>query len=217
MNLVRRVLDEKLIRNTSRLVCALMMAAFVRAQERPGDAIQKQLAAAATQRQAVQKQVEMTAQYRISPRSSAIEGDADCDPLPAAEITPIVDAAAQGHQLQTALLRGVIDQESGGRPCAVSVKGARGLMQLMPATLDQFQVSDAFDPKQNIEAGAQFMKQLLDRYKGDLKLALAAYNAGPNAVDQANGIPDIKETRDYVDSILKKMQTDKPKDPVPPK
>ena len=62
-------------------------------------------------------------------------------------------------------------------------------MQLMPAAIDQFQVEDAFDPKQNVEAGAQFLKQLLEKYKGDLSLVLAAYNAGPAAVDQANGIP----------------------------
>src|SRR5689334_21064079 len=104
------------------------------AQARPSDAIQKQLAAAAIQRQAVKKQAEMAAQYRVW-GPMAVE---DCDPLPAAEITPIVDAAAQQHQLETRVLRGVIDQESGGRPCAVSSKGARGLMQLMPATVEQF-------------------------------------------------------------------------------
>lgn len=125
--------------------------------------------------------------------------------MPAVEITPIVDAAAQGNQLKSALIRGVIEQESGGRACAISAKGARGLMQLMPATIEQFQVSDPFDPKQNVEAGAQFLKQLLDKYKGELALALAAYNAGPAAVDQANGIPDIQETKDYVSAILKKM------------
>ena len=89
-------------------------------------------------------------------------------------------------------------------------------MQLMPATLEQFKVDDAFDPKQNIEAGAQFLKQLLNKYKGNLSLALAAYNSGPATVDQANGIPDIKETRDYVDSILRKLKSDTPKPAIPP-
>jgi soluble lytic murein transglycosylase-like protein len=176
------------------------------AQNKPSDSIQKQLAAAAMQRESVRKQAELAAQYRTAPPVEVVESGADCEPLPASEITPIVDAAAQGHQVQTSLLRGVIEQESGGRPCAVSSKGARGLMQLMPVTLEQFQVADAFDPKQNVEAGAQFLKELLDKYKGDLKLALAAYNAGPGAVDQANGIPDIKETKDYVDSIMKKIK-----------
>jgi soluble lytic murein transglycosylase-like protein len=79
-------------------------------------------------------------------------------------------------------------------------------MQLMPATVDQFKVDDVFDPKQNIEAGATYLRQLLDKYKDDVKLALAAYNAGPTTVDQTGGIPDIKETRDYVEGVIKKMQ-----------
>jgi len=156
------------------------------------------------QRESVRRQASLVQQYRAT-KTVQVEPQIDCDPLPAAEITPIIDAAAQGHQVQPSLLRGVIEQESGGRPCAVSVKGARGLMQLMPATMDQFNVTDPFDSRQNVEAGAQYLKQLLDKYKGDLSLVLAAYNAGPATVDQANGIPDIKETRDYVGSILKKI------------
>ncbi len=152
----------------------------------------------------------MAAQYRVATSAAlaaaAPQVVADCDPLPPAEIAPIVDGAAQRNQIDTALLRGVIDQESAGRPCAVSQKGARGLMQLMPATVEQFAVTDAFDPKQNVDAGARFLKQLLDKYKGDLSLTLAAYNAGPSTVDQANGIPEIQETKDYVDSILKKVK-----------
>jgi len=173
------------------------------AQDKPADAIRKQLAAAAIQRESVRKQTELAARYRTI---SEVAGSlAECDPMPPVEITPIVDAAAQGNQLKSALIRGVIEQESGGRACAVSSKGARGLMQLMPATVEQFQVSDPFDPKQNVEAGAQFLKQLLEKYRGDLSLALAAYNAGPAAVDQAKGIPDIQETKDYVSAIMKKM------------
>jgi soluble lytic murein transglycosylase-like protein len=189
-------------------VFILLLTTAAAAQDKPSDAIRKQLEAAQIQREAVRKQAELAAQYRISP---PVEPSMDCDPLPPAEITPIVDAAAQGNHVQTALLRGVIEQESGGRPCAVSSKGALGLMQLMPATVEQFNVDDAFDPKQNIEAGAQFLKQLLDKYKGNLSLALAAYNAGPGTVDQANGIPDIKETKDYVNSIMKKMTIEPPK------
>ena len=79
-------------------------------------------------------------------------------------------------------------------------------MQLMPATVKQFQVNDAFDPKQNVDAGAKYLKQLLDKYKGDVALALAAYNAGPATVDAAGKIPDIKETRDYVDDFLKRVR-----------
>jgi soluble lytic murein transglycosylase-like protein len=79
-------------------------------------------------------------------------------------------------------------------------------MQLMPDTAADLNVNDVFDPKQNIAAGAKYLKQLLDKYKGDNKLALAAYNAGPAAVDAANGVPDIPETRDYVDAILKRLK-----------
>jgi soluble lytic murein transglycosylase-like protein len=104
------------------------------------------------------------------------------------------------------LLRGVIEQESGFRACAISSKGAMGLMQLTPATVEQFKVDDVFDPRQNIEAGATYIRQLLDKYKDNLKLALAAYNAGPATVDKAGGIPDIKETQDYVEGVLKKMK-----------
>ncbi|MBS1859673.1 MAG: lytic transglycosylase domain-containing protein [Acidobacteria bacterium] len=165
----------------------------------------------------------MAAQFRASIPIAPIQPAADCDPLPPAEMEPIVDAASQKNQLQTSLLRSVIEQESGGRPCAVSPKGAQGLMQLMPETVDTFQVADPFDPRQNVEAGAKYLKQLLDKYKGDLSLALAAYNAGPKTVDQANGVPDIPETRNYVASITKKVQPDtvpagKPKSapPAPP-
>jgi soluble lytic murein transglycosylase-like protein len=91
------------------------------------------------------------------------------------------------------------------RPCAISAKGAQGLMQLMPDTAQQLAVLDVFDPKENIEAGAKYLKQLIDKYKGDLKLALGAYNAGPTTVDQAGGIPDIQETKDYVEAILKRL------------
>jgi soluble lytic murein transglycosylase-like protein len=161
-------------------------------------AMAKQRAAMEIQRAAVRKQRELAAEW---------QGESpDCDPLPEIELTPMIDGAAQGNHLQANLLRGVIEQESGKRPCAVSAKGAKGLMQLMPATADQFQVADPFDAKQNIEAGAKYLKQLLDRYKGDVKLALAAYNAGPAVVDQKNAIPDIKETQDYVEAIVQKLK-----------
>ena len=170
-------------------------------------AIEKQRAAMQVQLESVRKQRELAQEWRSPPLESPLQSqDEDCNPIPDLELTPLIDGAAQAHQLDARLLRGVMQQESAFRPCAVSSKGARGLMQLMPATLDQFKVADAFDPKANVEAGASFLKQLLDKYKGDLKLALAAYNAGPSLVDKAGAIPDIKETRDYVDSIMKKIQ-----------
>jgi soluble lytic murein transglycosylase-like protein len=99
----------------------------------------------------------------------------------------------------------VIKQESGFRPCAVSPVGAQGLMQLMPDTADQLRVADAFDPAQNVNGGAAYLKQLLTKYKGDIKLTLGAYNAGPKRTDDAGGVPNIPETQNYVASILADM------------
>jgi len=134
------------------------------------------------------------------------------------EVAPILASAAKAQRLPAKLLRAVVAQESGLRSCAVSKKGAKGLMQLMPATAEQFEVQDPFDPQENIDAGAKFLRQLLEKYKGDLSLSLAAYNAGAAAVDEAQGIPDIPETRDYVESIVGKMgikQIDLPSIPTP--
>lgn len=172
--------------------------------------IAKQRAAAAVQREAVRKQFEMAEQWRAATPPAldppaAEAAPPDCDPIAEIELTPMIETAAKGHAIQPKLLRAVMEQESGFHACAVSPKGAKGLMQLMPDTAGQFGVSDVFDPKQNIEGGATFLKQLLDKYKGDIGLALGAYNAGPSTVDQAGGIPNIPETRDYVDAILKKM------------
>jgi soluble lytic murein transglycosylase-like protein len=129
-----------------------------------------------------------------------------CDPIADTVVTPLIETAAKSNDLQIKLVRAVIERESAFRPCAVSAKGAQGLMQLMPETAGELNVKDPFDPKENIAAGARYLKQLLDKYKGDTKLALAAYNAGPSAVDTANGIPDIPETRDYVAAILKNIE-----------
>jgi soluble lytic murein transglycosylase-like protein len=164
-------------------------------------AMEKQRAAMAIQRESVGKQTELAAQWH-----APLTALPDCDIIPEVELTPLIDGAAQGNHVQTKLLRSVIEQESGGHACAVSAKGAKGLMQLMPATAEDLHVEDPFDAKQNVEAGAKYLKQLLDRYKGDVKLALAAYNAGPAAVDQAGKIPEIKETQHYVDAILKKLK-----------
>jgi soluble lytic murein transglycosylase-like protein len=129
-----------------------------------------------------------------------------CDAIADDVVKPFIESAAKDNSLPVTMVRAVIEQESGYLPCAVSPKGAQGLMQLMPDTANDLSVKDVFDPKDNIAAGAKYLKQLLDKYKGDNKLALAAYNAGPAAVDAANGVPDIQETRDYVDAILKKIK-----------
>ena len=97
---------------------------------------------------------------------------------------------------------GVMLQESGFRPCAVSTAGAAGLMQIMPETADDLGLQDPFDPAANVDAGARYLKQMLDRYHGNTALALAAYNAGPGRTDKSNGIPQIAETVGYVSRIL---------------
>lgn len=130
---------------------------------------------------------------------------ADCDPLPSTQIDTLVADSATRHGVEPDLIRKVMQQESGFRPCAVSPKGAQGLMQLMPSTADQFAVADPFDPKQNVEGGVKLLKQLLERYKGDVSLALSAYNAGPGTVDKAGGIPPIGETQNYVGQILRAL------------
>jgi soluble lytic murein transglycosylase-like protein len=110
------------------------------------------------------------------------------------------------NELPSGLLGAVARQESGLYPCAVSSAGAAGLMQLMPATTMQFGVSDPFDPWQSLQGGGQFLKQLLDRYNGDVRLALGAYNAGPSRVDFFGGIPPFAETRNYVESVMSRMK-----------
>ena len=180
-------------------------AAAARSAETFQSAMAKQRAAVAAQRAAVRQQIQTAVEWQLA-RPGNEAAAADCDPMDDVELTPLLDRAAQQHRVDTKLLRGVIEQESGFHACAVSPKGARGLMQLMPATIEQFKVDDPFDPHQNIEAGATFLQQLLEKYKGDIKLALAAYNAGPGNVDKMGGIPEIKETQDYVEGVMKKMK-----------
>jgi soluble lytic murein transglycosylase-like protein len=134
---------------------------------------------------------------------------ADCAPMPPSEVDLLVAQAAQRQDIDQALLRGVVQQESAFRPCAVSPKGAMGLMQLMPATASQLGVPDPFDPAANLDAGASFLKELLIRYGGDLSLALGAYNAGPAKVDAAGGVPGIPETQDYIQRILSTLPVKK--------
>lgn len=131
--------------------------------------------------------------------------DVDCLPVPDAQIAPLLLDAAQREGLEPKLLTAVIQQESAFRPCAISQKGAQGLMQLMPETAEKFGVQDPFDAKQNVDAGAKYLKELLTRYGGNLALALGAYNAGPGRVDEAGGIPAIPETTNYVNEILGRL------------
>jgi len=116
---------------------------------------------------------------------------------------PLIEEAARASSIEPALVRAVLVVESGGDPKALSPRGARGLMQLMPETAKRYGVSNVFDPQQNISAGSRYLRDLSDRYRNDLQLVLAAYNAGPTAVDQHGGsIPPLKETLDYVPRVL---------------
>jgi soluble lytic murein transglycosylase-like protein len=118
-----------------------------------------------------------------------------------------VVAAAKETSLDPALIHAVIATESRHNPRALSNRGAFGLMQIMPATARRFNVKDRNDPKQNIVAGAKYLRELLTLYKGDLKLTLAAYNAGPSAVKKySNHIPPYRETMHYVPKVLKFYQ-----------
>jgi soluble lytic murein transglycosylase-like protein len=116
-------------------------------------------------------------------------------------VEKLVREAAERHQVDPALIRAVIETESNWNPAAVSRKGALGLMQLIPTTAQRFGVNDAFSPKQNVDAGVRYLKTLLERYNGNLDLALAAYNAGEGAVDRAHGVPTFRETRSYVQRV----------------
>jgi soluble lytic murein transglycosylase-like protein len=113
----------------------------------------------------------------------------------------LVSEAAERHHVDPALIRAVIQTESNWNSGALSRKGAGGLMQLIPTTAQRFGASDLFNPQQNIDAGVRYLKTLLERYNGNLDLALAAYNAGEGAVDRAHGIPAYRETRDYVRKV----------------
>jgi len=123
----------------------------------------------------------------------------------------LIHDAASKTGLTENLIRDVIAEESNFNPRAVSPKNAQGLMQLLPETAARYSVANVFDPKQNIEAGAHYLKDLLARYSGNLKLALAAYNAGPDIVDRYAGIPPFPETQKYVARITANLAHDSAK------
>lgn len=119
------------------------------------------------------------------------------------EIISMIDDTSAKYGVDAKLIKALVKQESGFNPTAKSKAGALGLMQLMPSTAKGLGVKDPLDAKQNIEGGVKYVKSLLNRFDGNIILALAAYNAGPNAVKKYNGIPPYKETQNYVKSILK--------------
>lgn len=115
----------------------------------------------------------------------------------------VIQEAARVNGIAFPLLKAVIHVESRFDPKAVSKKGALGLMQIMPENLELLQISDPFDPWENIMGGARYLRSMLDRFEGRLPLALAAYNAGPTAVERYQDIPPYKETEAYVDKVMK--------------
>jgi len=116
---------------------------------------------------------------------------------------PIIVQVSRRHQVDPALVKAIIMAESGYNPKAISKSGAKGLMQLMPGTADALGVDDVFNPHQNISGGVRYFKQLMDQFDGDVKLALAAYNAGSKNVRQYKGVPPFKSTRYYIDNVFK--------------
>jgi soluble lytic murein transglycosylase-like protein len=124
-----------------------------------------------------------------------------------AEYEQIIKNCSDKYGVSCSLIKAVILAESGYNPNAVSHKGASGLMQLMPGTAKSLKVSNSFDPKDNVEGGVKYLRFLLDTFRGDVSLALAAYNAGLNKVAKFGGIPPYVETRTYVNRVLSYMQS----------
>jgi soluble lytic murein transglycosylase-like protein len=121
----------------------------------------------------------------------------------------IIEKYANHYSLDASLIRSIIATESGFNPKAVSPKGARGLMQLMPATAERLGVNNSFDPEQNIRGGVKHFRSLMDNFNNDLTLSLAAYNAGENLVQRLGRVPEIKETQNYIQSVTSRLEKTK--------
>ena len=185
------------------VLLALLLAQDVHSQ---ADRVRAAMAASLSkQRASVRMQVVSAAATGYSPNPLLIPEMAACEPVSQPELSRMIDDIAPRQNISAALVREVVRQESGFYPCAVSPKGAAGLMQLMPATQVQFQVKNPFSPKESLEAGSKLLRDLLDRYHGDLSLALSAYNAGAQRVDKTGTVPEIPETKNYVLGILNRL------------
>jgi soluble lytic murein transglycosylase-like protein len=143
--------------------------------------------------------------------NGAVTGTAPAGPM---DVETAIQEAAARHNVDPNLVRAVIKVESNFNPNAVSRKGAMGLMQLMPSTARQLKVNNPFDPAQNVDAGVRHLKQLLESYNGDIKLTLAAYNAGAGAVARNSGVPHYAETQNYVRRITNLYYSGSSVDPV---
>jgi soluble lytic murein transglycosylase len=142
------------------------------------------------------------ARYRlISTQPRGLRWSKRSEPPREKRYDPIILEVSREHGVEPALVKAVIAAESNFDPTAVSKKGAQGLMQLMPRTAESLGVRDPFEPDENVGGGTRYLKRMLDRY-GDVSRALAAYNAGPEAVDRHRGIPPYRETRAYVARVL---------------
>jgi soluble lytic murein transglycosylase-like protein len=147
------------------------------------------------------------AEEHVAPEAAVAMASAPASGMVAEAPTPLelADAAADRYGLPRVLVRSVMAAESGFEPLAISPKGAIGLMQLMPGTA-QVLGADPHDPAQNVDAGTRYLRDLLEKYNYGLRHALAAYNAGPGAVDKYNGVPPYRETIDYISRIEKKLR-----------
>ena len=127
--------------------------------------------------------------------------------LDSLQISTLVNQASLETGTPPGLVRAVLMAESAGDPSAISLAGAEGLMQLMPGTASGCGINDAFEPNQNVQCGATYLKEMLERYHGNVTLAVAAYNAGPGAVDRYHGVPPYPETRAYVARVISAYQS----------
>jgi soluble lytic murein transglycosylase-like protein len=156
----------------------------------------------------VKKNAKVHAEARIASPSTASSqaalpatGNQRSDEIPASYLN-IINSACERYGVDPSLVHAVVKVESGFNPFAVSRKGAMGLMQLMPQTASIMKVSNTFSPHENVEGGVKYLRYLLDRYEGNLSLALAAYNSGETAVKKWGTVPPFKETQDYVKKIM---------------
>ncbi len=179
--------DYAVLRNGQRL--------HITGYERAGAVVRLQMAGGSVELAAEDLVAIEPEEYFPAPAATRLD-------VPFAEL---IRAAAQKHGVEQGLIAGVIAVESDFNPRAVSSKFARGLMQLLPEIAARMAVADVFDPRQNIDAGTRYLKELLARYHQDLALTLAAYNAGPDRVEQFRGVPPFPETRRYVERVTQKL------------